>query len=282
MRRAFTALTLCIAMVSSVEARKKHKSHASKSSRSSSHQKKASRSASISTGISYRMPVAVVPQENRGWMYSSEVAGFGRQRPKVDYSEAQSWKLQSLAAMVSAPEPEDSGAEPDSLLAKNPSEIFSHLGSSGDQSVVEQLRQAAQPYLGIPYKGRKRGVTGYDCSGFVRALLGDFGVSLAGRSSQDYFMLGDPIRPEDLQPGDLVFFSDNQRHIGHVGMYVDSGIFVHSALSNGITYSRIDEAWYRRRYQGARRVSTIVSGLQAGPLRKNTDVATTDMSSPVN
>lgn len=282
MRRALTALTLCIAMVSSVEARKKQKSHASKSSRSSSHKKKASRSSSVPVGVSYRMPVAVVPQENRGWMYSSEVAGFGRQRPKVDYSEAQSWKLQPLASLVSEPVAEDSEAAPDSLLAQNPAEVFSRLGSSGDQSVVEQLRKAAQPYLGIPYKGRKRGVSGYDCSGFVRALLGDFGVTLAGRSSQDYYLLGDPIRPEDLQPGDLVFFSDNQRHIGHVGLYVDSGIFVHSALSNGITYSRIDEAWYRRRYQGARRISTIVSGLQMGPLRKNSEVATTETSSAVD
>ena len=119
-------------------------------------------------------------------------------------------------------------------------------------------------------------MVGYDCSGFVRALLGDFGVALSGRSSQDYYLLGDPISPENLQPGDLVFFSDNARRVGHVGLYVDSGVFVHSALSKGITYTRMDEAWYQRRYQGARRVSTVVSGLQNGPLLPRTKTASTE------
>ncbi|MEN9353717.1 MAG: hypothetical protein RL318_1042 [Fibrobacterota bacterium] len=259
MRRAWTALALCLVMVIPSQARKKQKT--------TSRKKQASVSASLSSGVSYRLPVAVIPQENRGWMYSSEVAGLGRIRPRVDYSEAQSWKLQPLSSQVSAPIQEDTVTEADSLVSRVPTDLFASLGLAEDQSLVGRLRQAAQPYLGIPYKGRKRGVTGYDCSGFVRALLGDFGVSLSGRSSQDYFLLGDPIQPSELQPGDLVFFSDNTRRIGHVGMYVDSGVFVHSALSSGITYSRMDEAWYRRRYQGARRISTIASALQVGPIK---------------
>lgn len=282
MRRTLTVLAACLVAVSASEARKKQKSSKAKSGHSTSHRKKASTTGPISTGISYRMPVAVVPQESRGWMYSSEVAGLGRQRPKVDYSQAQSWKLQPLASQVSTPEPEDDAVGPDSLLSSTPADIFTKLGLAGDQNLVERLRQAAEPYLGIPYKGRKRGVVGYDCSGFVRALLGDFGVELSGRSSQDYFLLGDPIAPEALQPGDLVFFSDNNRRIGHVGMYVDNGIFVHSALSKGITYSRMDEAWYSRRFQGARRVSTIVSGLQSGAIRRTAEAESGDLAEPAN
>lgn len=276
MRRALTVLALCLVTVSASEARKKQKS----SKVSTSHRKKASATATPS--VSYRMPTTIVPQESRGWMYSSEVAGLGRLRPKVDYSQAQSWKLQPLASQVSAPEVEVETIGPDSLMSSTPSDIFTKLGLAGDQSQVERLRQASEPYLGIPYKGRKRGVAGYDCSGFVRALLGDFGVELSGRSSQDYFLLGDPIAPEALQPGDLVFFSDNNRRIGHVGLYVDNGIFVHAALSKGITYSRMDEAWYSRRYQGARRVSTIVSGLQSGPIGKNVAVESQDNEEPTN
>lgn len=282
MRRTLTVLAACLVAVSASEARKKQKSSKSKAGHSVSHRKKASATGTISTGISYRMPVTIVPQENRGWMYSSEVAGLGRLRPKVDYSQAQSWKLQPLASQVSEPEPEVETSGPDSLMSSTPSDIFTRLGLAGDQSLVERLRQAAEPYLGIPYKGRKRGVAGYDCSGFVRALLGDFGVELAGRSSQDYFLLGDPIAPDALQPGDLVFFSDNNRRIGHVGLYVDNGIFVHSALSKGITYSRMDEAWYSRRYQGARRVSTIVSGLQSGAIGKSAAAGAEDIEEQAN
>ena len=266
-RSIWLTLTLCLFAVIPSYARKK------KSKASSRHHHS---SAPAGPVVSYRMPTAVVAQESRGWMYASEVTSLGRSRPKVDYSEAETWKLQPLVGVVSAPEPDDGDQSPDSLLSQLPAGALSRFAASMDLSMVQRIRQAADPYLGIPYKGRRRGVEGYDCSGFVRALLGDFGVTLSGRSSQDYYLLGDPISPENLQPGDLVFFSDNARRVGHVGLYVDSGVFVHSALSKGITYTRMDEAWYQRRYQGARRVSTVVSGLQNGPFLPRTKTASNE------
>jgi cell wall-associated NlpC family hydrolase len=266
MRRVWLTLTLCVLAAIPSDARKKKKSKAS-SSRRSTHS---------GPVVSYRIPTAVVAQEARGWMYASEVTSLGRARPKVDYSQAETWKLQPLASVVSVPESDDGEVSADSLMSQLPAGALSRFAASSDQGVVQRIRLAAEPYLGIPYKGRRRGVEGYDCSGFVRALLGDFGVALSGRSSQDYYLLGDQISPENLQPGDLVFFSDNARRVGHVGLYVDSGVFVHSALSKGITYSRMDEAWYQRRYQGARRVSTVVSGLQGGPFLPRTKTASTE------
>lgn len=264
-RSVWLTLILCLFAVHPSHARKKKSKAAPRRHHSS---------APTGPVVSYRMPTAVVAQESRGWMYASEVTSLGRSRPKVDYSQAETWKLQPLAGVTT--DPDDGDVSPDSLLSQLPTGALSRFAASMDQSMVQRIRQAAEPYLGIPYKGRRRGVEGYDCSGFVRALLGDFGVALSGRSSQDYYLLGDPISPENLQPGDLVFFSDNARRVGHVGLYVDSGVFVHSALSKGITYTRMDEAWYQRRYQGARRVSTVVSGLQNGPLLPRTKTASTE------
>ena len=57
-------------------------------------------------------------------------------------------------------------------------------------------------------------------------------------------------------PGDLVFFSNNGRSSGifHIGIYIGDGEFVHAANSRkGVIVSDMDEAWYARRYLGAKR-----------------------------
>lgn len=275
MKRNWLAVAVCflLAAIPSFAQKKKHKSSRKKPARVSAHV--SARSAARSPKVSYRMPTAVVPQENRGWMYATEISSLGRPRPRADYSQVGNWKLQSLSAPTSdASNSTDEGDAADTDLSSMGSGS-SNYGIAQDLALVRRLRIAAEPYLGIPYKGRRRNSIGYDCSGFVRALLGDFGVTLAGSSSQDFFQLGDPIKTEELQPGDLVFFSDNARRVGHVGIYVDSGVFVHSALRSGITYSRMDDAWYMRRYQGARRVNSIVAGLQSKPILRGSETALT-------
>lgn len=273
MRKNWLAVAVCFLLAAIPSfAKKKHvKSSRKKPARVSAHA--SVRSSARSSRVSYRMPTAVVPQENRGWMYATEISGLGRPRPRVDYSQAGNWKLQSLSTSPSdANNPSGDDLESDTDLSSMGTGS-SNYGIAQDLALVQRLRVAAEPYLGIPYKGRRRNSAGYDCSGFVRALLGDFGVTLAGSSSQDFFQLGTSIKTTDLQPGDLVFFSDNSRRVGHVGIYVDSGVFVHSALRSGITYSRMDDAWYLRRYQGARRINSIIAGLQSKPILRGSETA---------
>jgi len=273
MRKNWLAVAICflLAAIPSFAQKKKHKPARKKSARVSAHV--SSRSSAHSSKISYRMPTAVVPQENRGWMYATEISGLGRPRPRVDYSQAGNWKLQSISTSpADANNPSGDDLESDTDLSSMGAGS-SNYGIAQDLALVQRLRIAAEPYLGIPYKGRRRNSVGYDCSGFVRALLGDFGVTLAGSSSQDFYQLGTPIKAADLEPGDLVFFSDNARRVGHVGIYVDSGVFVHSALRSGITYSRMDDAWYLRRYQGARRINSIIAGLQSKPILRGSETA---------
>ncbi len=82
------------------------------------------------------------------------------------------------------------------------------------------------------------------------------------RSSRSQYTQGTPIaRISDLKKGDLVFFGGrgNSRSVGHVGIVMDvdpSGnnfSFVHAA-SGGVKRSDYSEAYYSRRYIGARRI----------------------------
>lgn len=135
---------------------------------------------------------------------------------------------------------------------------FSGSGStsawSEASSPLSRLQAAAEPFLGAPYRAGGNGEPGFDCSGFVRKMLSLFGQTLSGRSSGAYWTQGDPVPEEDLQPGDLVFFSDNSRHIGHVGIYLSGGDFVHASVGKGVVVSNIAERWYRIRYKGGRRL----------------------------
>lgn len=131
---------------------------------------------------------------------------------------------------------------------------------SGD-TPLERLHSVADPFVGTPYRTGGNGESGFDCSGFVQKVVSTFGITLPGRSSTSYWTQGEAVDEQDLQPGDLVFFSDHTRRIGHVGIYLENGTFVHASVQSGVIVSAIEERYYRRRYKGARRIPALVSVL---------------------
>jgi cell wall-associated NlpC family hydrolase len=108
----------------------------------------------------------------------------------------------------------------------------------------------AKHLLGVRYAyGGSSPRAGFDCSGFVRYVYAHFGVTLP-HSSYAQFALGRRIPRASLRPGDLVFFDG----LGHVGMYVGDGRFIHAPHSG--TRVRIESlvGWYGARFDGARRL----------------------------
>ena len=57
-------------------------------------------------------------------------------------------------------------------------------------------------------------------------------------------------RPRDLQPGDLVFFDG----LGHVGIYIGGGEFIHSPHTGDVVKISSMTGWYADTYVGARRL----------------------------
>jgi cell wall-associated NlpC family hydrolase len=106
----------------------------------------------------------------------------------------------------------------------------------------------ARRFVGVRYRyGGTTPATGFDCSGFVRYVYAHFGIDLPHYSVAQ-FSLGRRVRRSALEPGDLVFFSG----LGHVGIYVGSGRFIHAPHS-GARVS-IEPLTAHRRYDGARRL----------------------------
>lgn len=127
---------------------------------------------------------------------------------------------------------------------------------------LERLRKVAGPLLGAPYRSGGESMEGFDCSGFVRTVLKAFGQNLNGRSSTEYYKQGVPVDKDRLQTGDLLFFADHHRSIGHVGIYLAEGKFVHASVGKGVIVSALDEKYYRAKYKAARRHDSFAEALR--------------------
>ncbi|HEY0582066.1 MAG TPA: NlpC/P60 family protein [Chloroflexota bacterium] len=90
----------------------------------------------------------------------------------------------------------------------------------------------ARRYLGVPYVfGGSNPAIGLDCSGLVQLVFRQLGVALP-RTAQTQFAATARVTQEQLQPGDLVFFSrtyiDPHDWITHVGIYVGNGLQINA------------------------------------------------------
>ena len=117
-----------------------------------------------------------------------------------------------------------------------------------------QIVQMAQQYMGTPYVWGGSSPGGFDCSGFIYYIYGQFGISLP-RMSDGQFEVGRAISGDNLLPGDLVFFTTYEPGASHVGIYLGGGRFIHASSAAGeVTITPLGKSYYQERYLGARRV----------------------------
>lgn len=156
---------------------------------------------------------------------------------------------------------------------QNGDDLDKLLVEKGLLSQFDQVRQSvsnkaselvvnAMGFLGVPYKrGGNTVETGFDCSGFVRAIYEQsIGLILPRRAEQQAAVTQNIDRSE-LKPGDLVFFNTMRRTFSHVGIYVGEGRFIHSPKPGAeVRVENMAVSYWASRFDGARRVQTSASG----------------------
>ena len=140
-------------------------------------------------------------------------------------------------------------------------ENVSHQVADKAHTVAGQASELvvnAMGFLGVPYKrGGNSAETGFDCSGFVRAMYEQTVGLLLPRRADQQAAATQVIDKKELQPGDLVFFNTMRRNFSHVGIYVGDGKFIHSPRSGSeIRVEDMGMAYWKRRFNGARRVTS--------------------------
>ncbi|MGV3614907.1 MAG: C40 family peptidase [Fimbriimonas sp.] len=128
-----------------------------------------------------------------------------------------------------------------------------YLASRGGGAAVADY---SLNFQGTPYVwGGNDPQRGIDCSGFVKKMYGTIGVNLP-RTAAEQAMVGTPIyKLEDLRKGDRLYFWDKKRgKIGHTGIYLGDGNFVHSSSGRkGVATDYLGSERWLRILVGARR-----------------------------
>lgn len=119
-----------------------------------------------------------------------------------------------------------------------------------NERFANMIREA-EKYLGYPYVwGGSSPSTSFDCSGFVSYVINHCGNGwnvgrLTANGLKNYCTI---IRPEEAQPGDLLFFQGTYNTSGasHVGIYVGNGMMIH--CGNPISYASINTSYWQQHF----------------------------------
>ncbi len=152
------------------------------------------------------------------------------------------------------------GYAPKKDVAELPYQVTTSQSRRASPALTSRTGSALASYslnfLGTPYKwGGNDEYSGIDCSGFVKKLYGKVGVDLP-RTADEQSRVGQPITDlAYLQPGDRLYFWEAKRgRIGHTGMYLGNGYFVHSSMGHkGVATDYLDTPKWRKILVAARR-----------------------------
>lgn len=120
----------------------------------------------------------------------------------------------------------------------------------------EYIVSLAEKYLGIPYVWGGTTPSGFDCSGLIQYIYKEIGIYIP-RVTYDQVNVGKTITRNNLQPGDLIFFTSegDPTDIGHVGVYAGNNEFIHApAPGSVIKYSSLSNSYYNKQYFVSKRI----------------------------
>jgi cell wall-associated NlpC family hydrolase len=157
-------------------------------------------------------------------------------------------------AVVASPSDDDMGRfMADKGLLDRLEQVRTRMADRASELVLN-----AMGFLGVPYhRGGNSADTGFDCSGFVRAMYEQTIGLVLPRRANEQAAATQTIDRKDLQPGDLVFFNTMRQAFSHVGIYVGEGKFIHSPRPGAqVRVEDMGVAYWARRFDGARRVQS--------------------------
>ena len=161
------------------------------------------------------------------------------------------------------PAPADASAPPVAANPTLPPPAVPPPSTTGRSTPVMPGRGTADGYAlsgtalslrGAPYKDGGIDPTGFDCSGFVRYVYEQHGVVMP-RQVREQFRIGKTVDRDQLEPGDLVFFSTVAPGASHVGIVIGGDQFVHAPSERGVVrVESLSQQYWASRFIGAKRV----------------------------
>ncbi|MEQ5838284.1 NlpC/P60 family protein [Paraburkholderia acidicola] len=121
----------------------------------------------------------------------------------------------------------------------------------------EEISIQAMSLVGIPYRwGGNTPEAGFDCSGLVRYVVDRAASVNLPRTTADMSSRGETIEPDEVAPGDLIFFNTTGRPHSHVGIYVGKLRFVNAPSTGGtVRIDYLTNPYWAKHFDGIRRVA---------------------------
>ncbi|HYI78839.1 MAG TPA: C40 family peptidase [Chryseolinea sp.] len=156
---------------------------------------------------------------------------------------------------------DDADEKPPEIIAdpdENTDKRSDKKGKSVDKA--DKVISTARTFIGTPYKYGGMTRSGMDCSGLLINSFTVVKVNLP-RSSEAQSKVGQQVKMNELQPGDLVFFAtgNKKNEITHVGLVTDVKAkdnvkFIHASSKLGVVETNLFAEYYQKRFRVARRV----------------------------
>ena len=131
----------------------------------------------------------------------------------------------------------------------------SWYSDSGASGTGQDIVTYAETFLGVNYVYGGTSPSGFDCSGLVYYCYRHFGYTV-NRTAAGLAYNGVAVSSTALQPGDvLLFTSTDGSYIGHTGIYIGGGQFIHAPHTGDVVkISNLSDSYYTSHYWGARRI----------------------------
>jgi len=111
----------------------------------------------------------------------------------------------------------------------------------------------AAKMVGKPYKYGGASPSGFDCSGLVYYSYRQAGVALPHNTAQQRSATR-LVKVAELRRGDLLFFDQEGKKHGHVGIYLGEGRFVHAPSSGkSVRSDALSNPYWKKHLTEARR-----------------------------
>jgi len=162
-----------------------------------------------------------------------------------------------LQACASAPSPVESPPLNDVALPPADSIQAAPLPppqTAAGTSLGSEVVIRAIAMVGVPYRFGGSDPDGFDCSGLVQYVYEELGIEVP-RTAAEQYRAAAPVKLENIEPGDLLFFRTHGKRISHVAIYAGSGRFVHAPQTGRLIELRsLDDDYYRPRLAGVGRL----------------------------
>lgn len=126
-----------------------------------------------------------------------------------------------------------------SSTASKAADAMSHLKN-------KQLYRFITDWTGVQYRLGGLDKKGIDCSGFALLLQKDIYGNALPRRSRDQADVIREKRVDQLNEGDLIFFSFGGGAVDHVGVYLNNNFFVHASTTRGVVVDDLNLPAYQR------------------------------------